>query len=306
MSSPINLPPYGSGFVAEGAVLATLKPEPQADPDLTVNVSPGGFWVNGKSYLEYPGGNSGAFTPPPSQAKWDLLVFNYSGFLQIITGTSSANPALPNAPRNSIVLAAIYLESTTTKITTENMFDMRPVFVNPIYSHNDLDDRSQINQHPMSSITGLETALTDRPNSTDLSTLLETKADTGGTPEVTFTLNQDLTGTPSSDVKLAIERGLNTNVEIRWNEAINNWDYTNDNGRYIFQPNIFISNEQTGTGVPQNIAHDLGRTPTKVFVSITDTNAAGGSTYSVVEGIHTSTEFIVTVSTDIKFKIMAF
>ena len=304
MGGPINLPPYGSEFITEGAILSTLKADPQPDPNMTVYVSPGGLWMNGRTYIEWGGGNSGVFSAPGSQAKWDLLVYNYSGFLQIIQGTPSANPALPNAPRNSLVLACIYLQSTTTKITSENLFDMRPVMNNCMFSHKDMEDRIELNQHPIQAITNLQDTLNLMPTNVDLATALTTKADIGGTPDVTFVMNQDLTGTPSSDVKIEIERGLNTNVDIRWNEAINDWDYTNDgSARYRFQPNIFTSSEQIGTGASQLIPHGLSRVPFNIFVSVTD-NSAGS--YTIVEGGHDATNVNITITSGIKYKVMAY
>ena len=305
MGTPINLPPYGSEFAEEGAILSTLKAEPQPDPNMTVYVSPGGLWMNGRIYQEFSGGNSGVFTPPGAQAKWDLLVYNYSGFLQIIPGVASANPELPDAPRNSFVLAAVYLQNSTTKITTENLFDMRPVMNNCMFSHKDLEDRIEMNQHPIQAITNLQDTLNLMPTNVDLDTALSTKADIGGTPEVTFTLNQDLTGTPSSDVKLEVERGINTNVDIRWNEALNNWDYTVDGAvRMGFQPNLFVSSEQTGTGASQLIAHGLGRIPSYVFVAVTDSSAS--PSYIVVEGGHDVTNVDITLPAGVKYKVMAY
>lgn len=306
MSTSLNLPPYGNEFTSEGAVLSTLKAEPQPDPDMTVYVTPGGLWMNGRNYLEWEGGNSGTFTAPGADARWDLLVFNYSGYLQIVTGTADASPLLPAAPRNAAVLAAVYLQSTTTKITTENLFDLRLTMSNSMFSHRDVEDKDATGQHPISAITDLQTTLDAMPTTTDMNTALTTKADTDGTPDETFTLNSDEAGAPSSDVTIEVERGTSTNVNIRWNEEVTPyWDFTNDGAtRYKMQQDIFISTEQTGTGASQNVAHGLGRTPTSVFVSVTDDDSGGG--FSIAEGAHDGTNVVLTVTTDVKFKVLAF
>ena len=47
-----------------------------------------------------------------------------------------------------------------------------------------------------------------------------------------LTLNSDETGTPSQNGGLTIERGTSTNVELRWNETSDKWQYTNDGSTY--------------------------------------------------------------------------
>ena len=47
-----------------------------------------------------------------------------------------------------------------------------------------------------------------------------------------LTLNSDETGTPSQDGGFTIERGTSDNVEIRWNETTDKWQFTNDGTNY--------------------------------------------------------------------------
>lgn len=42
------------------------------------------------------------------------------------------------------------------------------------------------------------------------------------------TLNSDVTGTPSENAGIEVERGTETNVGIRWNETVDAWQFTND------------------------------------------------------------------------------
>ena len=66
---------------------------------------------------------------------------------------------------------------------------------------------------------------------------------------------------------------------------------------------VFISTEQTGTGSAQNVAHGLGVAPTGgVLVSVTE---AAGDAFDVAEGTHTSTNVVVTVTSGVKFKVLA-
>jgi hypothetical protein len=45
-------------------------------------------------------------------------------------------------------------------------------------------------------------------------------------------LNHDVTGTPSENGGLEIERGTSTNVAFRWNETSDRWEFTNDGTYY--------------------------------------------------------------------------
>ena len=47
-----------------------------------------------------------------------------------------------------------------------------------------------------------------------------------------ITLNSDVTGTPTQNAGVAVERGSSANVDIRWNETSNKWEFTNDGSSY--------------------------------------------------------------------------
>lgn len=68
---------------------------------------------------------------------------------------------------------------------------------------------------------------------------------------------------------------------------------------------LFISAEQTGTGAAQSIAHGLGVTPSKVLVAVTGDARAAWAAFSVVQGTHTATNVVVTVTLNIKFQVLA-
>ena len=46
-------------------------------------------------------------------------------------------------------------------------------------------------------------------------------------------LNNDVTGTPSENAGIEIERGTSTNVALRWNETTDTWQTTNDGSTYL-------------------------------------------------------------------------
>jgi hypothetical protein len=51
-----------------------------------------------------------------------------------------------------------------------------------------------------------------------------------------ITLNTDVTGAPSEDAYLEVERGTSTNVKIQWNETNDKWEFTNDGSTYYNLP----------------------------------------------------------------------
>ena len=48
-----------------------------------------------------------------------------------------------------------------------------------------------------------------------------------------ITLNNDVTGTPSENAGIEIERGDSDNVALRWNESTDRWQITNDGSSYL-------------------------------------------------------------------------
>lgn len=49
-----------------------------------------------------------------------------------------------------------------------------------------------------------------------------------------FTLNSDVTGTPSQDAGFDVERGTSVNTHIHWNETSNQWEFKDETGTYNF------------------------------------------------------------------------
>ena len=47
-----------------------------------------------------------------------------------------------------------------------------------------------------------------------------------------ITLNNDVTGAPSENAGIQVERGSSSNVSIRWNETSDQWEFTNDGASY--------------------------------------------------------------------------
>jgi hypothetical protein len=68
---------------------------------------------------------------------------------------------------------------------------------------------------------------------------------------------------------------------------------------------VFISAPVTGTGAAQNTAHGLGVVPDLVFAIPDDLNVATVGQYTVVTGVHTSTNAIFTVTLSKTYRVVA-
>jgi hypothetical protein len=153
----MNVPPYGDTFKRALMQFANLKVKAQDTPDMTVNISAGGFWYytsSGASFIEYAGGNSGTITAPGSpNNKWVLVTINASGTVVLLEGSSGATPSLPALPRARFPLAAIYITYSDTTITEDMIYDVRPAFEMSVTDHRDLQSTSVAAAHPGTAIT---------------------------------------------------------------------------------------------------------------------------------------------------------
>ena len=224
----MNLPPYGDAFRRVNSFLSTLRVTSIPDPCMRVEVSSGGFWINSKKYIEYKGGVSPDIISPTVNSKWVLVTINYNGQIKIIDGEQSSQPVFPDCTNDCFPLAAIYLNRTDTKITSDKIFDIRGIFNVTSLRHSDLIDKNDIDSHTTLAITGLEERLNNFVSFNDVRNILLEKADSDGTNNTVFILNKDQTGIPTSDVSLMVNRGSNPSVFIRWNEGLRCWEYTND------------------------------------------------------------------------------
>jgi hypothetical protein len=88
-----------------------------------------------------------------------------------------------------------------------------------------------------------------------------------------ITLNSDVTGTPTENAGISINRGVSSAVDIRWNETNDEWEFTNDGTNY------------------QVIAVDTGDlTNTAGFITRTGISASGDLSYDNATGIMSFTE----------------
>jgi hypothetical protein len=253
-SPPLNRPPTGDEFRKLHALTMLGYVYATEIPSMTVKINPVSFWINGTRYVEYGGGLSPALVTPNAGAKWVLVCLAYDENLRrcmpvTVNGLPASNndPPFPEINKDYLPLAAIYLDTTSYRITQSMIYDVRAMYStgSPSVSHENLSGRDLPDAHPIDSITGLQDALDNKTDVAEVENIISGKADLTGTSSQTFTLNNAQTGMPTNDIYLYIERGSLDNVGFRWNESNDVWELTNDGLHwYEFSGNVA---EQTAT-----------------------------------------------------------
>lgn len=227
MNRPIKGDSFRRGQFAHAMFQATANDI----PDMRIKIAEGSFWVNNKSLVEFSGGQSPSLEAPATGAKWVLVAINKLGKVVLYNGLALPNnPEAPRVDKNVLPIAFVFVKSSTKVITNDMIYDARPVYAAGGYpeSHQLLAGRNEQDCHPIEAITGLKEALDDRINTTDLQEELNRKANNDGTVSSTFTLNTDEVGTPVENCGISINRGSQPKVGIRFNEDVDQWEYTND------------------------------------------------------------------------------
>ena len=93
-------------------------------------------------------------------------------------------------------------------------------------------------------------------------------------------LNSNVTGSPTLNAGLEVERGTSDNVQLRWDESTDKWQFTNDGTTYV---NIASNSDIANVATSFTVAGDSGSSQT--ISSGTDTlTISGGTGLSSVAG----------------------
>ena len=137
-------------------------------------------------------------------------------------------------------------------------------------------------------------------------------------------LNSNVTGSPSTNAGIEVERGTSANVLIRWNETNDQWEFTNDGTTYgdiaalgtielgTDTTGNFVSDITQGTGVTVTHTPGEGSSPTVAIgqavgtsASVTFANVTAnlignvtGNASTVTNGIYTSSSINALVDVD--------
>ena len=101
-----------------------------------------------------------------------------------------------------------------------------------------------------------------------------------------ITLNSNATGTPTENAGIEVERGVLSNVSIRWNETTDKWELTN-NGSTFYT----ITTSEDSPNVVAGAGIDVAVVGNQVTISHEDTSTA-------VSTNNTGTEYVQNVTVD--------
>jgi len=227
----MNKPIKGDGFRRGQYAHVMFQASANDVPDMRIKVNEGSFWVNNKQLVEFNGGQSPVIEAPLSGAKWVLVAINKLGKIVLYNGHALPNnPDAPYIDKNVLPIAFVYIKSSTKVITNDMIYDARPLYAAGGYpeQHNLLEGRDLEDCHPIKAITGLQDALDNHLSLEDADQRFAQKSDADGTTEANFVLNKDDNGTPVEYCGIRVNRGAQPQVGLRYNEDVDQWQYTND------------------------------------------------------------------------------
>lgn len=224
-----------------------------------VYVGPGSLYVNGQKVLQDDSGTI-AFTADPDQniriktlgngilqLGSSTTTLQVDSTLQITSGkniTDSSGIQVnfgDNIQMNSNKVVGLGAPSASTDAATKGYVDTQ---ISAISTSSIVQGNSKV--EVVDSGTGTVNVTVDGStalsvtasgvvvagNFTVQGTTTTVQSNTVAVADNILTLNSDVTGTPSQNAGIEIERGDEANVQLRWNEAQGKWTFTNDGALY--------------------------------------------------------------------------
>jgi len=95
-------------------------------------------------------------------------------------------------------------------------------------------------------------------------------------------LNSSVTGDPSTDAGIEVERGSSANVELRWNETTDKWQFSNDGSTYV---NIASTTDVTNHENDTTSVHGIADTANLVTLADAQTLTNKTLTSPTITGV---------------------
>lgn len=169
------------------------------------------------------GTSSLAIGSTASTAKAGNVTTITSGQASAIT-TNTNKVGITTAQANAIAANTLKVTNTDVDVNTSNLKSRL----------GELSGTTTIGQDAASDTVVIRGNLTVQGATTTVSSETMSVADN------TIVLNSNVTGTPTEDSGIEVERGTGTNVLLRWDESSDRWQFTNNGSTYY---NIPISSE---------------------------------------------------------------
>ncbi len=110
-------------------IAGAFAPHEQKNPDMSVKIDAGQlFDASGPTLTEVAAQNTAVITKPTTNPRIDrIVVDNSTGVVSVITGAEAATPIPPAITSGKLPIAQVYLTTTTTQITNEDITDERVI-----------------------------------------------------------------------------------------------------------------------------------------------------------------------------------
>ena len=111
-------------------VVTGLVTTAQTTPDMSVNVSSGTIYMANGDRFEVEANTMPVLAADPDNPRIDIIYINGTGIVSYYPGTPAAQPAAPETPSGSQLLAEIEVAENAIKIETKNITDKRKTITN--------------------------------------------------------------------------------------------------------------------------------------------------------------------------------
>lgn len=291
-----NILPYANNTYDIGSPTMTFR---------HVYVGPGSLYVNGKQVIT---DDSGTITVSTDLNQNLQFKTTGSGALQLVCGaqgTITVNGTLQIASGNNITDSAgvkvqfgdaiemnsnkiigLGAPSSSTDAATKGYVDTQ---VSAISTSSITQGNSNVtvtdsgtgtvtvSVDGSTALTVTSAGVTVAGNLTVSGTTTTVNSNTVSIADNIVTLNSDADGAPSQNAGIEVERGDEANVQVRWNEGSDVWQFTNDGATYV---QIATSTDTLSEG-STNLYHTTARARGAVSAS-TSTGVAYNSTTGVI------------------------
>jgi hypothetical protein len=242
------------------------------------------------------GGTSGAVTL--NLADTAVTAGSYGNGNTVATFTVDAQGRLTNAGNTAISILASQVSDLASNAVTSLTGTANEVEVSASNGAVTIGLPANVTIGQDLTVTG---NLTVSGNTTTLNT------ETLSVEDNIIVLNSGVTGAPSLNAGVIIERGTSADAELRWNEATDTWQISSDSSNYSnIASGSFVANVTAGTGVTITNAGGEGANPTFAIgqsvgtgdsvsfanATVTNTVSAGAFTIDSTGELNTSTQAV--------------